>query len=104
MTSNGNYIMQAPIKNAFHYTDKFGASDGFALAAGLTDYPPSGYPIIEARYGSLVIESQSWNRTTDVDARKTESIIDDHKCSDQEIGLSEAFNATDTFINTLSDF
>jgi hypothetical protein len=69
MTSNGSYIMQAPIQNALHFTDKFGASNGFALAAALTDYPPSEYPIIEARYGSLIIERQSWNRTINANAR-----------------------------------
>ena len=93
MISNGNYIMQAPIENAFHYTEKFDASDGFAIAATLTDYPPIGYPIIEARYGSLVFERQSWNRTTNANAPKTQSTIEDHECSDQEIGLSEGSTA-----------
>ena len=67
----------------FDYNEKFSSEDGFFIAAALTEYNTNRTITEDKRYGELVIEHYTWG-----DNVYKESKIDNHYCSDEELGLA----------------
>ena len=53
-------IMSALVEGAYDYSEKFGAEDGFFVAAALTVYDSNTTVVEEPRYGELIIEHYGW--------------------------------------------
>ena len=87
--------MSALEEDAISFDYKFDSDDGFFVAAALTAYDEEEDIIEEERYGELVIEHYGWGNEEDPDYVGEESSnIDNHYCSEQELGLKEGDSET----------
>ena len=81
-------IMSATIENAFDFNDKFTAKQGLFVAAALTEYDNNTERIeVPEKYGELVIEHFGWGYDDDKISSGTRPAIENHYCSDEELGF-----------------
>ena len=66
--------------------DQYSGSDGFFIAAALTEYDSETEPIDDPRYGDLTMEYYGWGYEGELGNKK--SPLGTHACSDEELGLS----------------
>ena len=71
----------------FDYNEKFSSEEGFFVAAALTEYNTNRTITEDKRYGELNIEWYGWG-----DNISGEVHIDNHFCSDEELGLAQGTN------------
>ena len=78
-------IMSALMENSVEFTTPFRTSDGFFVAAALTEYDSNTEIVEEERYGELVIEHYGWGYGEGIGSGS--QAIDYHWCSDEELGI-----------------
>ena len=77
--------MSALEESAISSDYKFGADDGFFVAAALTAYDLNEEITEEERYGELVIEHYGWGYDGNYIEKSVN--IENHFCSEEELGL-----------------
>ena len=83
---------------ALTYNDTFSASKGLFVAAALTAYDGVQESIEERRFGELVIEHYQWGNGGDLDWGVDK--LENHPCSDQELGLDSEDNGSSNYFRT----
>ncbi len=79
-------IMGSLSEGAIEYSTNFTASDGFFLAAALTEYDSNTESIEEERFGELVIEHYGWGYSDSIGSKSTQ--LETHECTDEELSLT----------------
>lgn len=78
-------VMGALIDHYYSETDRFNATNGFFVAAGLTNYDSNTTLTEEKRFGELVFEHYGWGNH--ISGSKP---LKHHFCSDEELGLTDS--------------
>lgn len=78
-------VMSATMVDAIDYTEKFGYSNGFYVAAAITAYDDVTDIIEDPTYGELIFEHYGWGY--DGDLKSQHRGIEHHYCSDEELGI-----------------
>ena len=90
-------ILSSIGEGAFTPEDKFSASNGMFLAAALTAYDGETEPIEEAKYGKLTIGHYGWGNGGDGTLGSQAAEVENHNCSDYELGLADRDENTQIF-------
>ena len=78
-------IMSALVENEFDYTKRFDSSDGFFVAAALTEYDSNTEIIEKKEYGELIIEHYGWGYEGDDGIGSKSTPIDYDYCTDEQL-------------------
>ena len=82
-------IMSAQKDHAIDHTQPFTAQqDGFFVAAALTAYDDNTEIIEDKRYGEIYFEHYGWGNDGDSGSKAVK--LEQHYCSDEELGLTES--------------
>ena len=84
-------ILRSVREKALTFDDQFTAENGLFLAAALTRYDGDTEIIERPEYGELKISHWRWGFKDGIGSGET--ILDDHNCSDEELGLTESTNS-----------
>ena len=63
MHYNDYKLMKVDQENYYDMRDHFGSSDGFLLAAGVTDYSSSQEPVEDPEIGTIKLIKKTWDAT-----------------------------------------
>lgn len=78
-------VMGALISHYYDASDRFNATQGFFMAAGLTNFDSNTTLTEEKRYGELIFEHYGWGSQS-----SGSKPLESHFCSDEELGLTDS--------------